>query len=472
MRSLKLLTIAALVMGLGSYAYAELQNVEVGGSIRIRGNYFEGDDNEVWDSASVEQRTRLNVKADFTEEVSVFIELDSYDIWGEDFRSPDYVTGLDSRASIAGQDAEVEVYQAYIEAKEMWGTPLHLKVGRQEIRLGSEWLVGVNDASSVFQGLSFDGVLLSLVTDPISVHALWSKVAESGMDIFEDDVDLLGVYGSITALEDVVFDLYWIWVIDDGPVAGSYMASIERPERILDLPCPYRQAEDTDIHTFGGRVAGAIGGFDFEAEAAYQIGNIDLTTNGLDRRRCLAIWWNELWGNAPKTIPGVSSNEDLDYEAVGVNVELGYTFDMILTPRPFAGFAYFGDGDDSGLPFNRLFSNWEYSEFLENTAMSNAYIYRAGLNVMPTEEIQLSAVGTCFVADRDVTSSREAAWELGVYADYSYSEDLVFRAGYAHLWADDGINNGDRITQNGLAPFDDAGNEHFDYVFLETEISF
>ena len=70
-------------------AFAELQNVEVGGKLRIRGNMFSLEDN---DASFVEQRTMLNVKADFTNEVSAFIELDSYDIWGEDFRS-NYLTG-------------------------------------------------------------------------------------------------------------------------------------------------------------------------------------------------------------------------------------------------------------------------------------------------------------------------------------------------------------------------------------------
>ncbi len=99
-----------------------------------------------WDEDSndlsfVEQRTRLNVKADFTNEVSAFIELDSYDIWGEDFRS-NYITGADGRA-VSNDD--VEMYQAYIEANEMFGMPIRMRVGRQELSFGSEWLVGVND---------------------------------------------------------------------------------------------------------------------------------------------------------------------------------------------------------------------------------------------------------------------------------------------------------------------------------------
>jgi len=88
-----LLAVAVLAL-LGSVAVAELQNVEVGGSIRIRGNYFDMD--SLGKMSYIQQRTRLNVKADFTQDVSAFIELDSYDAWGEDFRSW-YLCGNDFR---------------------------------------------------------------------------------------------------------------------------------------------------------------------------------------------------------------------------------------------------------------------------------------------------------------------------------------------------------------------------------------
>jgi len=153
MRKSLAILIIAVTVATAVPAFADLQNVVVGGSIRIRGNWYPGvnDGNTI---ASTEQRTRLNVRADFTDAVSAFIEVDDYAIWGEDFRS-NYLTGIDGRAA-TGDD--VELYQAYIDAKEMWGTGLKARIGRQEIKLGSGFLVGTNDKNSVFTGLSFDGV--------------------------------------------------------------------------------------------------------------------------------------------------------------------------------------------------------------------------------------------------------------------------------------------------------------------------
>ena len=88
-------------------ATAELQNVELGGSLRIRGNYYDLDSRG--DYSFIEQRTRLNVKADFTQDVSAFIEFDNYNFWGEDFRSV-YLTGSDYRSGLN----TVNLYQSYI----------------------------------------------------------------------------------------------------------------------------------------------------------------------------------------------------------------------------------------------------------------------------------------------------------------------------------------------------------------------
>lgn len=424
---LSTLMIAALVLVMGSVAYAELQNVEVGGKIRIRGNMLDMGDGLVGalnlgDVSFVEQRTRLNVKADFTDEVSAFVELDSYDVWGEDFRSAAYVTGADGRA-VSNDD--VEVYQSYVEANNMYGVPLRLRVGRQELSFGSEWLVGTNDTSWYFPGLSFDAIRLTYATDMFSVDAFAAKLVETLNDFGDNDVDFYGIYGSYLGFEDIVIDAYWMFLRDD-------------------------RALDVDLHTVGLRGAGTVGAFDFDAEAAYQFGDTD--------------------------VPNV------DINAWATNLEAGYTFDVSYQPRVFAGFAYLEGGDGEDVSFNRLFSNWEYSEFLENTDLSNAFVYRLGVSAMPTESVKLALAATYIVAD-EVDSGgwwfwsweddSDAGLELGLYADYNYSEDLVFRAGFAHFFSGDGLDDGADIVNNGFGEIWTADDDDdFNYLFIETEIVF
>ena len=152
-------------------ASAELQKIQVGGEIKIRGNYWSAEwfdqapgisrgpvaglfgraipdalfsatslgpatpnpfglpsvfvipglggtikfDDEGNTVSTFEQRTRLNVRADFSDNITAFIEVDSLEQWGEDFRS-DYITGVDGRANSSD---DVEIFQAWIEARNL-----------------------------------------------------------------------------------------------------------------------------------------------------------------------------------------------------------------------------------------------------------------------------------------------------------------------------------------------------------------
>lgn len=427
-------------------AMAELQNVEVGGSLRIRGNYYDLD--SLGEMSFVEQRTRLGVKADFTDGVSAMIEFDYYDHWGEDFRSL-YLTGADFRGS-GGND--VDLFQGYINVANMWDTPLHLRVGRQEFSLGNAFFIGRNDAHAFYTGLAFDAILLSYIEETFMVHAVSAKMVETMRDFAEGDGEVYGLYFTYLGIEDIVMDAYWLYLSDEVCVFG----------------------DDLDLHTVGMRAGGTLGAFDFELEAAYQFGEAE----GL-----------------PSACPVGFGEADVDYDEFAVNAELGYTFDMAWQPRVFARFAYLGGGDpdeswcsnDVDLPFNRLGSNIKYSEFLDNdptstlkATMSNVLYYALGVQANPTECLSLKLVGAYFDVDEEARrgwwfwrndADSELGWEVGLYADYNYSEDLVFRAGYAHFFGDEGLE-GNAVIGNGLASWNGDEDDDYDYLFIETELCF
>jgi hypothetical protein len=431
MRNAAKLTVIAILIIAAAPSFADLQNVVVGGSIRLRGNYFAYDklaDTHINSNASVEQRTRLNVRADFTDSVSAFIEFDDYETWGggdaaSDFRS-NYLTGIDNRAA-TGDD--VEVYQAYIDAKELWGTGLNARIGRQELKFGSGWLVGNNDAAPYFKGLSFDAALLSYATDQFSVAAVGGKLQENSPLQEDGDISLYGVYGSYLGIENVTLDAYWLFIRNAADFQGSL-----------------------DAHAFGLRGAGTIGAFDFEAEGAYEY-----------------LRWDG--SNA------VLANGDDNSDAFAGNLVLGYTFDAGYTPRVYVGAAYFG-GDDEDLAFNRLFSDWKYSLILDTEAnLSNIWLVHGGVSVNPTETLKLTASAGYIqtIEERAISawknSDKPLGLEVGIRADYSYSKDLTFAAGYSHLFTFDGLKDGNFVPNNGnaLAFADDVN-----YVFAEAKLSF
>jgi hypothetical protein len=509
-------------------ATAELQTVLVGGELRIRGqawsnnfgnktgSVFTGNNlrygaNAVtgrpigdpfggqnilsffdWDSRGddyqlVEQRTRLNVRADFTEQISTFVEFEAYHAWGENFRS-NYVTGLDQRGV-----GDVVVHQGYIEANELFDTPIRLRIGRQEMLLGSGWLIGTGDNLPEFPGLSFDGVRATWMDDQFSVDALWAKLAERSFTVGDNqDTDLFALYGSYTGLEEITLDAYWMLVRDSRDLADTAFPGFQELfEDWLGLD----SYGTTELHTVGVRAAGLIGGFDYNAEVAYQFGDAD----------AMGFLFR----------PYGYGDNTAKFSAWAADAEVGYTFDVNWQPRLWLAAAYF-DGEDnrditfwewlnpfsalvrpeSSISFNRLFSDRSYSMILDDQgALSNFWTVQAGVTVQPTEALRLGAEVAWFEAVEPfdqpwhlrVNGGRvtlpglgfltyetdtELGWETGLWAEYHYTADLLFKAGWRHFFVGDGSEDGNFVDLNGLVFNGGTAGKDADYLYLEAELTF
>lgn len=508
---------------------AELQNVRVGGQIRIRGSYWHqnfesrfapalvgpalripavmlngrpigdafGGQNVMgfwdWDSRGsdyslVEQRTTLNVAADFTDQVTAFIELESFDVWGEDFRS-NYITGVDGRAW-TGDD--VEVYQAYIQACEMFGYPLRLRIGRQELAFGSQWLIGTGSAFPEFRGNSFDGIRLTYTSDSFTGDAFWAKLVETGAVEEDADVDLYGLYGSCHAIENWAFDAYWFWLRDARAVKDTNLTWLnEKFEDFFGLD----DYDPTNLHTVGLRASGTMGAFDLAAEAAYQFG--DAGQQG-------SLFKRFTYGD-----------DNADFSSWAADVEAGYRFDIAWQPRVYLGGAYY-DGEDNrdvtfwewlwpfaepeaSVSFNRLFSNRVYSPVIDEIgALSNFWALRGGIEASPTERINLKLNVAYYASveqfDQPIPrpwywkdyiivfshpfsfwtseSDSELGWEATLTATYHYTEDLSFEAGWTHFFTADGLTDGNYVDLHGLSFSGGTSDEDADYVYWEGKLSF
>ncbi|HOZ48979.1 MAG TPA: alginate export family protein, partial [Candidatus Hydrogenedentes bacterium] len=377
-------------------ASAELEHVRVGGELRIRGycwhdsfnqslvapalvtpevrwpaRYFTnraigdflGGQNVMsyWDWSGrganyrvIQQRTELDVEATFTEDVVACISLDSIDVWGDDFRANPW-TGVDAGA-VSGDD--IEVYQAFVEANEIGGTPLRLRLGRQELVLGGGWLVGNNTHRTEFSALSFDAIRATYSPDFWSLDAFCAKLNERSPLEQDGDVDLYGLYGAYTGIEDLSLDAYWLWVRDGRSLAdtngGPIGEALEEAFGLDDYPV-------TNLHTVGVRVTGARGALDFSLDGAYQFGDAGQV------------------GFLFK--PNVYGDDDASFSAWAGSVEAGYTFDVSWQLRIYLAGAYvdgedhrdlsFGqwlnpfDAPEASVSFNRLFSDVSYSVFLD-----------------------------------------------------------------------------------------------------------
>ncbi len=514
-----LVRIGGLLGGVASLicipAASELQEVQVGGSIEIYWNYYtpfwEGEPSvripsfflpvrpigpfgtASWIRADsfghsldwIEQRTSLFFAADFAGNVRAYIELDSIEDWGEDSRSQ-AITGLDFRS---GNSDDLEVYQGYIESRDLLGLPLAFRVGRQKLNFGSEWLVGNNFYWAPLTYLSFDALRLTYTPPNFELDLWWSKLAERSPLEADGDVDFYGVYGSYVGLENLVVDLYWMWVRDAQSLSDTNFSWFaEWFEEVLDLD----DYDVTHLHTVGIRAAGNAGPWDLEAEAAYQ------------------------WGDASQVgalfRPAVYGDDTAEFGNWGGHANLGYTFDVRWQPRLFVAAEYYGGEDnraigfwewlfpfhkpDASISFNRLFSSWEEDSFLDTSALSNVLMLRAGLSAWPTKSLEvgldLHYTRALETFDRPVSlrfgpvvvpvaptlsfwtekGSHELGREVCLWFAYAYSDDLSFEGGWAHFFTGEGLEDGAFVNNNGLEFYGSRQDQDADYFWLGTKLLF
>jgi len=427
MKKLILFAIVTLVVAMGASAYAELQGVTVGGSIRVRGELVDplefDSDNSGDDFIST--TTRLNVSAEMTDGVSAFIELQEIDIWGSDmkvgFPGPGHtmMESEDMDLSIIGapqglsDENGFSLYQGYITLEDVGAYEgLSVKIGRQEIVAGTEWFFGNNDFGP---GLSYDAVSATYAQDDLQLLAFVAKLAEGRTQWgTEDDadVDLYGIYGTWMGLEDMVVDGYFAF-LRAADLATSMQAPMpEAPDDLDDDPL--------ELYTLGTRVGGLYEALDYNVEGALQWGD-----NGYD-------------GN---------------YEAWAFDAGIGYTFDHDINPR--LGFNYtFSSGDDDEndddtetflAPFADNYHRYGYMDLV---GLGNLNVMKLSATCEPAEKVGLGAhiLHLLAVEHEDGIAPAGAeggaranadtiGTELDLVANYAYSEDLSFELAYAYLWA-------------------------------------
>ncbi len=480
MKKLSIVLALLVVVAMAIPAVAEVEEVTVGGSIQVRGNYQTpgishfseemvptdvvaqqislslfpvsfNDDVPALDYWT--QRTRVNVDAKLSGGIRAFVEIQSYDFWGVDVDDIDVEAAsmnttmpiLDQRAFgvFAGQgDDWVQMYQAYIEMNNICDYPLSLRVGRQEIVLGREWLVGNNSAGVNFSGFALDGIRASYDTDLFRVDAWWTQLIDGASpearlvnDKADTNVDFSGVYGTYKGIENMAIDAYFLWVRNP----------------ITTLSITPTDESTNNLYTVGARVAGQWdfagmlpGMLDYNIEGAAQFGD----NNGVD-------------------LEEGDFDDSGSYEGWAFNAMAGYTFsDVTWTPRLELEYAFFsGDSDiedgDTG-EFVRLFSDVHYGELnlggnFDNGA-TNMHIIRVGASAVPVEKLTVKgdlywfllaesddeSLGKTFGVPQvfaDDSFDDSPGLELDLVADYQYTEDLNLRAGWAHFFADDAIKN-------------------------------
>lgn len=463
----KYLAIAgAGLMMIGTAGMAAAATVDVGGEVRIKYEMRENlafDDNTSNNEHGTHQRTRVNVNAKVSDEISAFIQLQNIRTWGTE-------ASVGTTGTVHN-DTNTDTHQAYLQVNKVFGSPLSVRLGRQELSYANERLIGsLNWADSA---RAFDAVKAMYRSTDIDVDVWAAKTVESSFPSStssaivtttntgsgqDNDEDFYGVWATYKGIKDNTIDLYALLLKNNGSSFGattingiSYGNSVTGNSETA-----------VTIYTYGAHIKGVMNAFDYDVELDYQTGKA-------------------LNGN--------------DIDAMAYTFTAGYTLAMDMSPRISVEYVH-ADGDDSTTDsntetFNQLFpTGHRHLGYADLVGFQNVEAWRVGVNLKPTKASSVSvdywnfklddekdawyrASGGVVKPASNSNGEDEIGSEIDLIAKYKYADNLTLEAGYSLFMTGDmvkpGIAAGWASSGSMVAP---ADNDDLTFVYGMVTLTF
>ncbi len=403
----RLLCTLAIVLALrGAALAADAPEIKVGGEVRMRGYYLNNfldfaDSNNADEWSIFRIRTRVFVSASLDNGVSAYVRLGNQN-YGEG------VAGLPSDGDKWEEENKSNKFfvdAAYIDVKGLFGLPLDVQFGRQNLMYGSGWVI--LDGQSQYGSTSayLDGVkLVWRLRSDVALDALYFKDEEKKRDdTTPDDITLLGFY--LTSKYPL-------------PTGQQEFYFLNRRDDLIGK----------EIYMAGARLSNAYAfGLDYSAEAAWQTGKF---------------------------------KHKIDQSAYGMKLDMGYRFNAApASPRLYGEFVRL-TGDDYGSTdtnesWDVFYGGWpQYGDLLvwkyinvgsgnsisiydpnynagstvgAEAVYSNFDLFTAGIEIKPLELLKAGFSYSRLIADETTPGADD---DIGDYyqltAEYRYSTHLTF----------------------------------------------
>jgi hypothetical protein len=234
-------------------------------------NAFDGFDDAL---SFVPYRVRVGVHGDFGANVTGYIEIQNTGNFGNEPPMRGF-----QNSSVQGDvnidDSEIDLYQAFIRMEEIGGSHFTLQLGRQELVLGNELMIGDND---YYNGMAFDGLIGGWEFENWDLHFGALTINDRNVNFGvncgfggfpnckDDNVDLYGVAADIElgADKDMVLEPYILYY-RDGAGTGFFPASGIPGIRTYTIGFRYAR----DLALDDDRL------IDWNVEGALQAGDVD-----------------------------------------------------------------------------------------------------------------------------------------------------------------------------------------------------
>lgn len=380
---------ALLVAGASLPLHA--QDVTFGGQIRPRYEYREPAGNR--DDAFTSMRVRAYIQAALEHNIRLFVQLQDVRFFGEETN-----TLNDFSAD------NFDLHQGYIELNHSGDAGFGLRVGRQEVSLGGQRLVG--PVGWTQQGRAFDGARVRYEWTRGTIDLLGFKTGEATSPAVGEDSEFSGVYARFPDVGSSDVELYGFFRRDLAPATNA--------------------TADTKEGTAGARILGEAGRISYRFEGSYQFGDRD----GLDvkafmfggrlgaaltDRITVTGWYDFLSGDDNPT-----DNEVKVFETLFATNHLFYGLADLFTdiPTNTAGYG------------------------LQDIAVKAA--------VTPREDVTVGVDFHQFLfAKKAPGNVRKIGEEIDATVAHRYSENLSVQAGYSYIFNGTGFETTlARLTEN------------------------
>ncbi len=247
------LTVLAFFLLAGSLVLVEKGNAQttdrfsISGQLRQRTEYSAKDFNaDVSNPFYSLLRTRLNVGVNASEDVKAFVQFQDSRTWGGE-------NAAIGRGTLDGSAPQIDVHQAYFEVSDVFNSHVRAKIGRQEINVGNERLVGAVGWHNV--GRTFDAARFGYTVENISFDVFAARLIGNTSNTFGDN--LFGVVGGFQLAENQRLEPLILLDNSTNPIVNGPDDGKNTLQRL----------------TLGAAFNGHSSGFEYELEAYYQAGD-------------------------------------------------------------------------------------------------------------------------------------------------------------------------------------------------------
>lgn len=381
-------------------------------------------------------RVRLGVKGEFSDNVSGYVEVQNFGAFGDSFpyaiNSPDTPVPQNLRLNVVTND--VQLYQAYFNLDDIGGSNVSLRVGRQEHTLGNELHMGDAD---FYNGLSFDGVRLTLDYEMTDVDIFYYNVAERNVpfgSLLTPNIPINGGSDDVT-FTGVTLDFS---IGDSGQAIEPYILYYKDANEGFNPLTGMPKYSTWTIGALWDRPPSEDSAFDWSLEAAFQsgeAGTTDLDVGG----SLIEGWFGFSFGGGSRVHIGGLTQSD-DSAGGGANA---FDFFVPLFPDLHAN-NRLGDSD--------LIANFGVNPFVLNSFSTNTFHNITNYNIgygWTGGPHGFDFAYHVFIRTEDFGGEDDLGSEWNLKYDYDYSHNMAFEVGLA------GFMPGD-FFDIALGPTDDS----------------